>query len=67
MFLKMESEGIRAVTEIISKNNNTNRGQRGLDNLGSQSKNDDESDNIKKEYNPNRKLDIILMSTHNSY
>ena len=63
----MESEGIRAVTEIISKNNNTNRGQRGLDNLGSQSKNDDESDNIKKEYNPNRKLDIILMSTHNSY
>ena len=33
--LKMESEGIRAVTEIISKNNNTNKGQRGLDNLGS--------------------------------
>jgi hypothetical protein len=54
--LKMESEGIRAVTEIISKNNNTNRGQRrGLENLGSQSKNDDESD-IKKEYNPNRKF-----------
>ena len=52
----MESEGIRAVTEIISKNNYTNRGQRGLDNPGSQSKNDDESDNIKKEYNPNRKF-----------
>ncbi len=53
--LKMESEGIRAITEIISKNNNTNKGQRGLENLGSQSKND-ESDNIKKEYNPNRKF-----------
>ena len=40
--LKMESEGIRAVTEIISKNNNnTNKGQRGLENLGSQSKNDE--------------------------
>lgn len=51
--LKMESEGIRAVTEIISKNNNTNKGQRGLENFGSQSKN--ESD-IKKEYNPNRKF-----------
>jgi hypothetical protein len=56
--LKMESEGIRAVTEIISKNNNnTNKGQRrGLANLASssQSKNDDES-NI-KEYNDNRKF-----------
>ena len=52
--LKMESEGIRAVTEIISKNN-TNKGQRGLENLGSQLKNDDESD-IKKEYDPNRKF-----------
>jgi predicted transcriptional regulator len=56
--LKIESEGIRAVTEIISKNNNsTNKGQRGLANLGSsQLKNDDESDDIKKEYNPNRKF-----------
>jgi hypothetical protein len=55
--LKMESEGIRAVTEIISRNNNnTNRGQRGLSNLGSQLKNDDESHNIIKEYNPNRKF-----------
>ena len=59
--LKMESEGIRFVTEIISKNNNnnTNKGQRrGLANLASsQSKNDDEPDNnIKKEYNPNRKF-----------
>jgi predicted transcriptional regulator len=54
--LKMESEGIRAITEIISRNNNnTNKGQRGLENLGSQSKNDDESD-IKKECNPNRKF-----------
>ena len=49
----MESEGIRAVTEIISKNN-TNKGQRGLENLGSKLRND-ESD-IKKEYNPNRKF-----------
>ena len=54
--LRMESEGIRAVTEIISRNNNTNKGQRiGLENLSSQSKND-ESNNIKKEYNPNRKF-----------
>ena len=53
--LKMESEGIRAVTEIISKNNNTNKGQRGLDNLGSSQSKNDES-NIKKEYNPNRKF-----------
>jgi hypothetical protein len=53
--LKMESEGIRAVTEIIAKNNNTNKGgqRRGLANLGSQSKNDES--NI-KEYNPNRKF-----------
>ena len=53
--LKMESEGIRAVTEIISKNNNnTNKGgQRGLGNLGSQSKNDESSI---KEYNSNRKF-----------
>jgi hypothetical protein len=53
--LKMESEGIRAVTEIIAKNNTTNKGQRGLENLGSQLKND-ESNNIEKEYNPNRKF-----------
>lgn len=50
--LKMESESLRAVTEIISKNNNnTNKGQRYLNNL--QSKNDES--NI-KEYNPNRKF-----------
>jgi hypothetical protein len=53
--LKMESEGIRAVTEIISKNNNTNKGQRGLANLCSQSKNYESGNNI-KEYNPNRKF-----------
>ena len=54
--LKMESEGIRAVIEIISKNNNnTNKGQRGLANLDSQSKYD-ESDIKKEEYNPNRKF-----------
>jgi len=58
--LKMESEGIRAVTEIISRNNNnnnnTNKGgqRRGLGNLGSsQSKNDESSI---KEYNSNRKF-----------
>ena len=58
--LKMESESIRAVIEIISKNNNNNTNKeqrRGLANLSSsQSKNDDESDNIEKEYNPNRKF-----------
>ena len=55
--LRMESEGIRFVTEIISRNNNnTNKGQKGLPNLtSSQSINDDKSD-IKKEYNPNRKF-----------
>jgi hypothetical protein len=54
--LKMESEGLRAVTELISRNNyTTNKGQkRGLENHSSQSKND-ESD-IKKDYNPNRKF-----------
>jgi predicted transcriptional regulator len=55
--LKMESEGIRAVTEIISRNNkNTNKVQKGLENHSSQSINDDEPDNIEKEYNPNRKF-----------
>jgi hypothetical protein len=56
--LKMESEGIRAVIEIISRNNyTTNKGpKRGLENHSSQLKNDDEPDNIKKEYNPNRKF-----------
>jgi hypothetical protein len=54
--LKMESQGIRFVTEIISKNNNNNKTQRGLENLGSQSKNDDESNDIKKDFNPNRKF-----------
>jgi DNA-binding transcriptional regulator LsrR (DeoR family) len=54
--IKAASEGLRAVTEIISKNNNnTNKGQRGLENLGSQSKNDGSDNNI-KEYNPNRKF-----------
>src|SRR5829696_3048243 len=59
--LKMESEGIRAVIEILSKNGNSNnnnniKGQRVLDNLNSsshQSKNDES--NI-KEYDPNRKF-----------
>jgi hypothetical protein len=66
----MESEGIRAVTEIISKNNNnTNKGQRrGLENLGSsQSKNDDEPDNIKKEYNPTENFRNNSKSTQDSY
>src|SRR5215217_487539 len=57
--IKVESEGIRAVMEIISKNggnynNNKNiKGQRCLNNL--QFKND-EPDNIRKEYDPNRKF-----------
>jgi hypothetical protein len=49
--LKIEAEGIKAIQEIISNNNNTNKGQRCLNNL--QSKNDES--NI-KEYNPNRKF-----------
>ena len=48
--LKMESEGIRAVTEIISKNN-INKGQKRCLEYGSQSKND-ESDNLKKNIIP---------------
>ena len=48
--LKLEAEGIKAIQVIIS-NNNTNRGQRCLNNL--QSKNDESSI---KEYNPNRKF-----------
>ena len=57
--LKMESEGIRFVTEIISRNNNNkNKEQRrDLANLASsQLKNDDEPDNMKKKYNTNRKF-----------
>jgi hypothetical protein len=51
--IKIESEGIQAVIEIISKNN-TNKRQRGLENVGrSQSKNDEFN---KKEYDPNRKF-----------
>jgi hypothetical protein len=56
--IKAESEGLRFVTELISRNKytttTTNKGQRYLNNLN-QSKND-ESDNIEKEYNPNRKF-----------
>jgi len=57
--VKMESESIRSVTEIISKNNNNNtnkRQRRGLANLASSQSKNDESDNIKNEYNPNRKF-----------
>jgi hypothetical protein len=59
--IKAESEGLRAVTELISRNKytttTTNKGQRYLNNLN-QSKNDDGSDNniVEKEYNPNRKF-----------
>ena len=57
--IKAASEGLRAVTELISRNKytttTTNKRQRYLNNL--QSKNDDGSDNnINKEYNPNRKF-----------
>jgi hypothetical protein len=59
--IKVESEGLRFVTELISRNkytttttSTTNKGQRYLNNLN-QSKND-ESDNIEKEYNSNRKF-----------
>ena len=45
----MESEAIRAVTEIISRNN-TKR-QKGLNNLRNQSENDES--NFNKEYDPN--------------
>ena len=51
--LKIEAEGIKSIQVIISNNNNnTNKGQRYLNNLN-QSKNDES--NI-KEYNPNRKF-----------
>jgi regulatory LuxR family protein len=56
--IKVESEGLRFVTELISRNKytttTTNKGQRGLENHCSRSKND-ESD-IEKEYNSNRKF-----------
>ena len=54
----MESEGIKVIQEIISKNrsyNNNIKEQRGLENLSSQSTNG-ESNNIKEEYDPNRKF-----------
>ena len=50
--LKMESEGIKAVKELLAKNV---QGKNILNNLLSRSKND-ESDNIEKEYDPNRKF-----------
>ncbi|HSF51074.1 MAG TPA: HTH domain-containing protein [Nitrososphaeraceae archaeon] len=50
--LKMESEGIKAVKELVAKNT---QGKNILDNLNNQSKND-ESDNIQKEYDPNKKF-----------
>jgi hypothetical protein len=59
--IKAESEGLRFVTELISRNKyttpTTNRGQRYLNNLNQSKNNDDRSDNnIEKEYNPNRKF-----------
>jgi hypothetical protein len=59
--IKAESEGLRFVTELISRNKyttpTTNRGQRYLNNLNQSKNNDDGSDNnIEKEYNPNRKF-----------
>ena len=50
--LKMESEGIKSVKELAAKNV---QGKNILNNLLSRSKND-ESDNIKKEYDPKRKF-----------
>jgi hypothetical protein len=49
--LKMESEGIRAVKELASKNV---QGKNILDNLRNQSKN--EESNFKEEYDTNRKF-----------
>ena len=46
--IKAESEGIRAAKELTTAKKNAR-----LNNL---LRNDDESDNIKKEYNPNRKF-----------
>jgi hypothetical protein len=62
--IKAESEGLRFVTELISRNKyttttTTNRGQRYLNNLNQSKNNDDGSDNNiveKKEYNSNRKF-----------
>ena len=54
--LKLESEELRAIKQVLEANNNgIKRGQRVLDNLNHQSKND-ESDNITKDYDPNRKF-----------
>ena len=57
--LKMESEGIKAICEIISKNrshNNNIKEQRGLENLRSQFTNGESNTNIQEEYDPNRKF-----------
>jgi len=48
--LKMESEGIKVVKELVAKNV---QGKNILENLRNQSKNDEYS---KEEYNPNRKF-----------
>lgn len=47
--LKLEAEGIKAIQEIISNNNNANKGQRCLNNLR-------RSESEIKEYDPNRKF-----------
>ena len=61
--IKIEGEGIRAVMEILAKNGNSNninnnniKGQRVLENIGASQSKNDESNNIKKEYDPNRKF-----------
>ena len=64
--IKLESEGIIAIKQIIALRNhdsNSNRRQKIFDNLSSRQStqengynNDDES-NIKEEYDPNRKFD----------
>ena len=65
--IKAESEGLRFVTELISRNKyttttittpTTNKGQRYLNNLNlNQSKNNESDNNIvEKEYNSNRKF-----------
>ena len=59
--LKMESEGIKVIQEIISKNDNSNKGQRYLNNHLNRSNSSSQSnsgynESEIEEYDPNRKF-----------
>ena len=64
--IQLESEGIKAIKQIISSEGNHNRnrfkqGQRVLDNLNNQYKNNDESDILKKNMIPIENFSLVML------